>query len=478
VNAPVQLNMNFAGGNSFATDLGSGKFVILLEQNTPDAKQPLDSAVTIMMAMAKKIRDYDIVSGFALTDRLTSEDTHDSVEIASRLQQISDKPVVLHLSGKGSDEKRVRNIMVKAHSANVTNILAVTGDRSANHCPDNNLSNHFSSYCNGYLDSVEILRFAKRSGHGLFVGAGVNPFKYNPADQYLQYFKMIRKLHSGASFITTQIGWDMKKYQELQWYLQMREMTNPVIARVMLLSLDDINNIHKDFRPGVHVPRRFAAMLQRESSINSKQSLATQVIRLGLQIAGCRLLGYSGVQIVGVRDLQVLDLIVPKIEEALSLYTSYSRWLVAWNDFHEDSAFSQGAGAYYVYSNLLSSDLQQYDATKSKLTDRELLLEGNKYDNICSKWASYVFSDRSPKRVQNLVKGLFYKGCGRNIEELKYCCYLNPSACPKNLVYGACGGSLLDGGCEFSGGTCFFHRVLAIAARQHTQEQLEKGIVD
>jgi len=285
--------MDFSGENPLAARLRDGQFFLLIECNTALREQPFETSLTLARSVARKISDVPEVVGMAVTDRLRSEDTHDPVDTAVRLGETSGKAPLVYVSGKGSSEARVRDLVARARSAGIRSMVAVTGDRSEKH-PVGRSGTRVPAYSAGYLDSVDALGLARDPGDGLCLGAAVNPYKYNPADQYLQYFKMMQKLDSGAEFLVTHVGWDMKKLQELQWFLQMRDVGNPVIARLALLSLDDIARIHEGLYPGVHVARSFAAVLQRESNVNAAQSLSAQLHRLGLQVAGCRLMGYNG----------------------------------------------------------------------------------------------------------------------------------------------------------------------------------------
>jgi len=368
----------------------------------------------------------------------------------------------------------VRDLMAQARSMNIHTILAVTGDRSDKH-PASASPRKVLPYPHGYLDSVDILAVNQTLAPRFFAGAAVNPFKYNPADLYLQYYKMVRKLATGAEFLVTHIGWDMRKLQELQWYLQMRDIGAAVIARLMLLSVDDISRIHDGLFPGVHVAKSFAAMVQRESNISPTQSLAAQLSRLGMQVAGCKLLGYSGVQIAGLRDAQTLDMALAKIRESLETYQTYQDWLAAWNEFHGFMQFDPVPNAYHVFEDLLKPGQQSYDEAECQLTNRELPVPSTA-DRLRAAVLPILLSERSPEFVVKATRALCYPRCETPTRLLRHCCCLSPAACPKNLVYGPCAGSQPDGTCEFGHAQCFFRRVFALASQRHDMDRLEEGI--
>lgn len=448
---------------------------MILECGTPPAEQPFDSAVAVGLALARKVGSLAGVGGMLVTDRMRTEESHDPVEMAVRLREACGKAVVMTVSGKGSDEHRVRDLLARASSAGLRNILAVTGDRSDRH-PQPHGMHRVAKHPIGYFDSVETILAARGTGQPFCIGAGVNPYKYNPADQYLQYYKMIRKIACGADFIVTHVGWDMKKLQELQWYMQMREIEVPVIARLMLLSPDDIRRIDRDLFPGVCISRPFAAALQRESDLNPNQSLAAQLQRLALQIVGCRLLGFSGAQVGGIRDVQTLDMVLKRADEVASQYLTYESWAAAWNEHHRAMEFSPLAGAYYVFRNLLSSQQWLYEADKCELSECPFP-HATRRDLLQSALIDLCLSERIPEPVGKVLASIVFPGRVPERKQLDYCFNLCPHTCPKELVYGACGGSKPDGICEFGHELCFFHRVLALAAEKHLLDRLEEPVV-
>ena len=474
--SPEQLEMAFEADQRLALRLREGSFQILIELNTPASAQPFDSAMALSTALAARVAKCDAVAAIAVTDRLQGEDCHDPVATAAAMKAASGKPVLMHLSGKGSSPDRIRAVLAEARGKGIRNVLAVTGDRSDRH-PVRRGSGRPLAYPGGYLDSLEILALARQADPGFFVGAAVNPFKYNPADSYLQYFKMIRKLASGASFIVTHAGWDMKKLQELQWFLAMRQMSSAVIARLLLLSSEDIRKLERQAFPGVHVPREFTALLQRESDISATQSLAAQLPRIGLQAAGCRLMGYSGVQIAGIRDQGTLDMVLASIAEALRVHTDYDAWLRAWQDYHGNLSFEPISGAYYMFCDLLRAGVTAAAREAPRLTDWAFP-RATVRDRLRAAVLPWVLSERSPEWGSTLYRAAFRGGDALPGSRLRACFYLDRRGCPKQLVHGACGGSTPDGLCEFEQAPCFFHRVLALADSRRELDRLEEAVAD
>ena len=466
--------MAFDADQRLAAKLRQGRFHLVIELNSPSSEQPLDSAVALAKPLAAKVAGYDDVAALAVTDRLRREASHDPVTMAEALMAASGKPVLMHLSGKGSDAERIRRLLGLARSSGIRNILAMTGDRSDQH-PLKPGSGRPLAHPIGYRESIEIIDQAARADGFFTIGAVVNPFKYSPADQFLQYYKMQRKLATGAEFLVTHAGWDMKKLQELQWYLAYREIPNAVMARVLLLSVEHIRTLERTVWPGVHVSREFIAMLQRESDISASQCLAAQLPRIALQVAGCKLLGYSGVQIAGIRDAGTLEMVMGRLQQALETYTSYESWLEAWREHHGDMSFAPSGDAYYVFQDLMTPELPHYDPQRVRLTDRAPLRPGV-LDRLRGWALPWVLSERAPEWLSTGYRALFRGADSTPAKALRHCFYLHPGQCPKHLVYGACGGSTPDGKCEFEHGPCFFHRVFALAAHRHELDRLEEPV--
>jgi methylenetetrahydrofolate reductase (NADPH) len=474
--APIQLKMNFSGENALAAALRAGQFLLLVEQNTPPREQPFDSAMATAVAVARRLAGLEAVVGLAVTDRLRTEDTHDPVDTASLLAEHAGKPCLLTLSGKGSSRDRLRDCLARAASRGLRNVLAVSGDRSDRHVLKRGPTGRVAPYPGGYHDSVATLHLIRGSTTGLFAGAGINPFKYAAADQFLQYYKMVRKLNSGAEFLVTHLGWDMKKLQELQWYLQMREISHPVLARVPLLSPADIAGIHENPVPGVQAARLFYAMLQRESSLSAAQCMAAQLHRIGLQVAGCKLLGYNGVQLVGLRDVKTLDMVLARIEEDLGRYRTYAEWVQAWGEFHNYIDFAPRTDAFYLFQRLLDPEQPHYSAAVAQPGAQPWprARGADRLRAFTLKWAMHA---GVPPQIGKAARFLTCRGeCRGRDCGLRGCLFLCPRDCPKNLPWGACGGSAPDGTCEFGHAPCFYHRVLALGARRHELDRLEEGL--
>jgi methylenetetrahydrofolate reductase (NADPH) len=381
---------------------------------------------------------------------------------------------MLTISGRGSDPDQVRAMAAESKSMGIRTFCCVTGDRAPEHPPVRH-PRVTETYEKGYLDGIDVAGLLRRHDATFCLGAAVNPFKYNLADQYLQYYKMIRKLESGADFLIAHAGWDMKKLQELQWFLRMRDLGNSVLARVRLLSPEDVAKVESCFSPGVHIPREFAATLQRECSANESQFLATQLRRVALQVVGCRLLGYSGVVLAGIRNASMLDMVLKQLKVAQDECSSYDAWLDIWNDFHGDLQFSPVSKPFQTFQGLLAAGHGEYDPATSTPTTVDFPVP-DKLDRLGAFLLPMLLSSRTPDGLRSALRHVLRRHDTTPPERLRHCWYLDNSSCPKRLTLGPCGGTGPKGTCEFGQGPCFFHRIFALAAARHELDLLEEGI--
>lgn len=468
--------MNFLNGeNGLADCLRNGTFVVIPEYEVAALNQPFDSAVAIGRSIADTVHKNELTAALAINLRHPLEAVHDPVKTAVTLAESCGKPVVLTLPGGGMSHDQVREMSAEAESAGIQNFFCVTGDLYEEDL-ESTVFGHRRKTSRRYLDSVELIAGIRKHSGKRLIGAAVNPFKYRPADVYLQFYKMIRKLQSGADYLVCQVGWDMKKAQELQWFLQMRDINHPVIARVALLSREEIQTIHDGYLPGVHVVKSFAAALQRESALNANQCLAAQLERISLQAAGLRLLGYSGIQLTGIRSESTLKMILKRVGEAVEKYTDYDEWLEAWGAFHNYMEFSPIVEGYFTFNNLMKPQRRLYDASESHPVDGELP-DPQFADRLRSFALAFSAHKEMSPKVEAFVRNLLCSGDPRDFERYRYSEYLYPSSCPKKLIYGACGGSAPDGICEVGTGECFFHRVLALANKAFRLDSLEEKVV-
>ncbi len=467
--------MTFEKRNTVREKLRTGKFCIFLEYAVPATTQDLKLALAPGMEMAKYAGAEERVTALIVGPGPPVGSRPDIYDVAGHIRNVCATESVVAVTGHNGDIDSLRKTVAGLDSLGVTSVLALTGDVDPDHPRDKRGVPVYRP--NAYLDSCRMIRIIRANCPEMTVGAAVNPFKYNVADNFLQYFKMIRKLNTGADFISTQAGWDMKKYQELQWFLRSRSISEPVVARLMMVSPDEVTGIVGHQRAGLVMSHELGALIQRESALNEKQAMSAQIRRLSLQAAGCKLFGYSGIQIAGLPDAKTAKAVVKRITESLDGIDSYESWLNEWNDFHNRIEMAPYPDRYYVFKDLMTPEYPDYDPDAVRQTDTSLP-EPTRGDKIRYNLARALHLQKFDNPPVNLLKGPlcgYRKGRDWNLERTFNVC---AAGCPKGLEDGPCGGSLPDGTCEFGHQACIFHKIIALADWQNKLEMLEEPYED
>src|SRR3989339_100305 len=139
---------------------------------------------------------------------------------------------VPHISCKDSNKDGIISLLAAHKAAGVESFLALTGDKPATSKGVFELESVGLLNLTSYMNDEAVIKAkpdALNSVPKFFAGAAVSPFKYNEESQMQQYFKMEKKIASGAEFLITQVGWDWKKSVELMKYLAEAKINVPVI---------------------------------------------------------------------------------------------------------------------------------------------------------------------------------------------------------------------------------------------------------
>lgn len=221
--------------------------------------------------------------------------------------------VMPHVTCKDHNAYGITSLLVGHQHAGIETLLAITGDKPVG------AKGVFE------VDSVGLLSLIRSMNnenymkakpdaldkvHQFYPGAAVSPFKYSVGSQMQQYYKMEKKLASGAQFLVTQVGWDWKKSVELFRYLRENDLSVPVIGNVYFLStLTPAPRLMHDIKlPGCFVSDDFL------KKINSEK-VDDHLERAAQQVAMYKALGAAGVDIGGVSDFKMFVGILQRAAE-------------------------------------------------------------------------------------------------------------------------------------------------------------------
>jgi len=354
---------------------------------------------------------------------------------------------IAHISCKDHNTDALVSSLVGFRAQGVESVLTLTGDKPV------------SAKGVFEVESVGLLRMIRRMNHEAYLtakpddlgsvkqfyaGAAVSPFKYSRASQMQQYYKMEKKLASGAQFLVTQVGWDWRKSLELMRYLEDGGLDVPVLGNVYLLSTTSPapRLMHDGKLPGCFVSDELYGRLQRESP-------EQHIERAAQQVAMYRSMGAAGVDIGGVHDYGVFVRILKLADEIGADWERY-----------KDNLCWPGGEEFYLYDDngarvALPRRRKKLRHRAFNLAHRAILTQDTPgfrafrgAMRLLGARKGRGFAYRSFHAAEKWMKYLAFdcEDCGdcHLPEDFGYC---TMGGCMKGLDNAPCGDSTVDGRC-------------------------------
>ncbi len=359
--------------------------------------------------------------------------------------------VIVHFSCRDMNRMGMESRALQLARLGLKNILALTGDYSGK-----GFGGRGAPVFD--LDSVLLSAMLKKLGEKLaqwddpepfFTGCAVSPFKNSEAECQAQYHKLDKKIEAGASFVITQLGYNVKKFQELIQYHNLNHPDIPLIASVYMLSRRSAQAMYKKRVPGAYISAGLHQKVMREWE-TPRQGLKASIertARLGVILKG---LGYRGIHIGGIhRSFKTVKAILDRMDEIEG----------SWQDYMEEFE-DKNPDTYYMFDTNKESS-EKYPLTyriKEIFTDHIPYAIFNMAHSIFFNKNAMLaptykkialFLDRHQKAwllkklIEDPLKILFLscQSCGDcAIQHLAFQC--PESGCPKHTRNGPCGGSL------------------------------------
>jgi len=233
--------------------------------------------------------------------------------------------VIVHFTCRDMNRVGMESRALQLARMGIKNILALTGDYSGKgYCgqgaPVFDLD---SVLLNSMFKTISKKLEASGDPEPFFTGCAVSPFKTNEAECHAQYRKLDKKIDAGASFVITQLGYDVKKFQELIQYHTMKNKDIPVMASVYLLSPRSARAMNKGRVPGASVSDTLfnTVMEEWKDSRQGLKSAVERTARLGVILKG---LGFRGIHIGGIhRSFNTVRGILDRMEEIEGSWQTY-----------------------------------------------------------------------------------------------------------------------------------------------------------
>ena len=421
---------------------------------------------------ARRAHEDGRIKALSITDNAGGHPALAPIAIGSDIRAIGVEPLV-HFSLKDKNRNQLESHIFLYHRQGFENLLILGGDFPG--------TGYFGQAKPVFdLDSVQLQEmFTAMQKRGIldyvhspesrpcrfFRGCVVSPFKLSEAEQIWQYAKLLRKMQAGADFIVTQVGFDIRKFDELIRFARKYKITAPILGNIFIPSLGVARYMHGGGVPGIILPDSLLSVMEEEERQGCGEESRLQ--RAARSIVILKGLGYDGVHLGG----NSLDF--DKVRQVLDMAEEETR---NWRVLLEKTHFP-AVRTWYFFSQEQLGPLNS--SQQQKLSDRQegraamafntmihdLFFERSRmttriFERFCLFCVSRPLFAAMLHGLERCIKGLLFKCrmCGDCT--LEYSLFLCPqSGCPKQLLNGPCGGSL-NGRCEvFKERACFFVRL-------------------
>jgi methylenetetrahydrofolate reductase (NADPH) len=386
--------------------------------------------------------------------------------------------VIIHLACKDWNRNALESRGWQLSSQGFHNVLALSGDYP--------VMGHRGLAAPVFdIDSVGLLSLFSEMNAGLrdtrrpdtrldrtdfFLGCVVTNHKRLEREVMPQYFKLRKKAQAGARFVINQIGWDVRKDDELLRWIRHEALGLRALANVYLLSRVAARAFHRGVIPGVIVTDELLALAERQSASEDK-GRAFFVDLAAKHVAIARGLGFDGVYLGGHMPAVTFGEILDLSEQFAGDWKGLARELrFPFPDefylFERDP--ETGLSSDVVSSAYLESKRQRRTDLRVPLRYR---FSRRFHDSVFAADAPlfpaaralYRGVDRAPQPVRKVAHALEQaakvplfgcQDCGDcSLPEIAYVC--PESQCAKNQRNGPCGGTR-DGLCEVYDSECIW----------------------
>jgi methylenetetrahydrofolate reductase (NADPH) len=268
-----------------------------------------------------------------------------------------------------------------------------------------------------------------------------------------QYFKLYKKLKAGADFVITQVGFDVRKFDELLRLMQQNGFRVPVLGNVYILNQPVAKVMNQKRVPGCVVTDDLYRIIEEEGK-GPDRGRKARLYRAAKMVAILRGMGYDGVHLGGPHlTFEDIQWVIETSKEFDS----------KWEDYVDEFSFPQ-PGGFYLFEKDQSTGLNAERRTSLKSHPSKPLGY-----SLMRLFHHLAFTPEAP--FYNLARRFYQKIEGTRLDglltELEYwikfissrcrrcgdctlleVAFLCPqSQCPKYLFNGQCGGSI-EGWCE------------------------------
>lgn len=475
-----------------------GRFLVAAEVVTSRGLITADGG-SELLALARELAADPRIDVLSITDNpgghaMFSPDAL-GTDMISRGQE-----VIIHLACKDWNRNALESRGWQLASTGFNNILALSGDYP--------VTGHKGLAAPVFdIDSVGLLSLFSEMNAGIHdvrkpdrqldrtdfhLGCVVTNHKRHEREVMPQYFKLKKKSEAGARFVINQIGWDVRKDDELLRYIRREALGLHAIANVYLLSRAAARVFRTGKIPGVVVSDRLLELAERQGASPDK-GRAFFVDLAAKHVAVARGLGFDGVYLGGHMPAE-------RFGEIVDLARTFGE--DDWRDLAREILFPLD-GEFYLFEGDpdtgLSSDVVSTAYLESKQRRRTDLRVPFKY-RFSRRMHDAVFAhdaplfpaaravygtvEKAPRPLRKAAHALEQtakvplfgcKDCGDcSLSEIAYVC--PESQCAKNQRNGPCGGTR-DGLCEVYDSECIWSQAYERLKAYGEEESMLDGPV-
>jgi methylenetetrahydrofolate reductase (NADPH) len=400
---------------------------------------------TAFMKCVREAVNDDRIHTFLLSDFLIHHQGFSSLQLAEDILAAGGEPVV-SLALTINDTDTAIDKLQGYYRAGVRHFLIVSGDYPAR--TTNKPAKPVSE-----IDSVQFLmRLADfQEKANIAKGCVVSPFKTFESEQIWQYEKLRRKISVGADFIITQLGYDIRKFDELIQFCVLHAITAPLVANIRITDMQTARLIQARGIPGVKMPGPLLHALHEEAP--DHQGAIRRAAKILAVLKG---LGYHGALIGNhSTDFSAVKQVLDKAEV----------FQPDWQSSLEELDFSGSESSFYFFQKDPQKGLNSHEPSPLALKHfpsptysfsyfvdwlvyvprGPLFKLTGRFCHFCSTrkfWYAFLWL------LEYASKGVLY-GCNMCGDCTLYACgfLCYQSGCPKKMLNGPCGGSI-EGYCE------------------------------
>lgn len=413
------------------------------------------------------------------------------------------KPLVIHLTCKDMNRNGLESAAWRYAAAGFDNILALTGDYPAPSAFQGQALPVFD------LDSVSLIALLEAMNRGLeitkpngrtealaktsfFIGAAVSPFKRLERELMPQYFKLARKIRSGAEWIVPQLGYDMRKFHEILLFLRWAGLERPVIGNVYVLNRTVASLFHQNKIPGCVVSDELLEYVNRNAGGPDKGK-AFFLEFAAKQLAVFKGLGFAGGYIGGIHTPDAFNKVIELAESfAPDDWKQFAREIRFHHpdEFHlfeedESTGLGDGSRLNQAYLDSLATPPRAngvdlgYQITR--MVHSLAFTPGKALFPSLRKFYQRMESGGHHRtlnllhRIEHTSKSMLYgcRDCGDcSLPETGYLC--PRASCSKTQRNGPCGGSF-NGRCELDDKECIWARAYDRMKHYHESSTMLDG---